>query len=112
MRQVCRKKNIKNELNSLTYPTAKTESLIRQLNPIIRGWTNYFRHVVSKKIFSYADSLILQILMKWIVLDIHKRIIIGNTGATLKLWILLAAGIFLPLATRDRVRQSAYSHED
>jgi RNA-directed DNA polymerase len=49
-----------------SHPTAKTENLIRQLNPIIRGWTNYFRHAVSKKIFSYVDSQIFQMLMKWI----------------------------------------------
>jgi RNA-directed DNA polymerase len=47
-------------------PTLRTENLIRQLNPIIRGWTNYFRHAVSEKIFSYVDSQIFQMLMKWI----------------------------------------------
>jgi RNA-directed DNA polymerase len=49
-----------------SHPTAKTENLIRQLNPIIWGWTNYFRQAVSKKIFSYVDSQIFQMLMKWI----------------------------------------------
>jgi RNA-directed DNA polymerase len=49
-----------------SYPTAKTENLIRQLNPVIRGWTNYFRHTVSKKVFSTVDSQIFQMLMKWI----------------------------------------------
>ena len=47
-------------------PTAKTEELIRQLNPIIRGWTNYYRHVVSKKIFSDIDHQIIHLLQRWI----------------------------------------------
>jgi RNA-directed DNA polymerase len=29
--------------------------LIDQLNPKIRGWANYHRHVVSKSTFEYAD---------------------------------------------------------
>ena len=36
----------------------KTERLIGLLNPMIRGWTNYFRHVVSKETFAKLGSLI------------------------------------------------------
>ena len=46
--------------------TAKTENLIWQLNPKIRGWSNYYRHVVSKKTFAYVDYCIFQILQQWI----------------------------------------------
>ncbi len=45
---------------------AKAENLIRQLNPKIRGWSNYYRHVVSKKTFSYVDNGIFQTLQQWI----------------------------------------------
>jgi RNA-directed DNA polymerase len=62
------KSSVKSVLDKVTgiiksNPTAKTENLIRQLNPIIRGWKNYFRHAVSKNKISYVDS---QILLKWI----------------------------------------------
>jgi RNA-directed DNA polymerase len=39
--------------------------LIKQLNPIIRGWCNYYSTVVSKKVFSRIYSLVFWKLMKW-----------------------------------------------
>lgn len=46
-------------------PTIKTESLIRLLNPKLRGWANYYRHVVSKEIFSMVDNAIFQAIYRW-----------------------------------------------
>jgi RNA-directed DNA polymerase len=34
----------------------KTETVIKRLNPIIRGWSNYFRTQVSKATFNALDS--------------------------------------------------------
>jgi len=45
--------------------TAKTLHLIYQLNSLIRGWTMYHRHVVSKRIFSYVDYRIYWMIWKW-----------------------------------------------
>jgi RNA-directed DNA polymerase len=64
------KKNIKNFLQEIrrtikTNPTAKTENLINLLNPKVRGWTNYFCHVVSSKVFSYVDKQIYKALFSW-----------------------------------------------
>lgn len=47
-------------------PTIKTESLIRLLNPKLRGWANYYRHVVSKATFSYIDHALFDALCRWI----------------------------------------------
>ena len=47
--------------------TCKTAELIRQLNPKIRGWTNYYKHVCSKKTFSYVDREIFAALWQWAV---------------------------------------------
>jgi RNA-directed DNA polymerase len=44
---------------------AKQENLILLLNPIIRGWANYYRHVVSSEIFSLLDNKIWEMLWKW-----------------------------------------------
>jgi RNA-directed DNA polymerase len=48
---------------------AKTENLIWQLNPKIRGWANYYRHVVAKKAFAYVDHQIFLTVLSWT----HRR---------------------------------------
>ena len=65
------KKNIKTFLGKIrgiikSNKMAKTEDLIQLLNPKIRGWANYYRHVVSKKTFAYVDHCIFQTLLRWI----------------------------------------------
>jgi RNA-directed DNA polymerase len=39
--------------------------LVNQLNPVIRGWANYHRHVVSSKRFSAVDHEIWKALWRW-----------------------------------------------
>jgi RNA-directed DNA polymerase len=39
--------------------------LIAQLNPVIRGWAHYHRHVVSKDTFSSVDHAIFHALWRW-----------------------------------------------
>jgi RNA-directed DNA polymerase len=39
--------------------------LIGKLNPIIRGWCNYYSAVISKEVFSRLDHLITWKLLKW-----------------------------------------------
>ncbi|WP_058532848.1 group II intron reverse transcriptase/maturase [Legionella saoudiensis] len=46
-------------------PTAKTENLIHLLNPIIRGWANYFRFYCAKETYSYIDHFIYKALWSW-----------------------------------------------
>ncbi len=48
-----------------SHPQAKAVNLIRLLNPVIRGWVQYHRHVVSKEIFSLIDHGIFEILWQW-----------------------------------------------
>jgi len=45
--------------------TAAQENLIKILNPIIRGWTNYHRHCAAKKTFQRIDHEIWQKLQRW-----------------------------------------------
>ena len=48
-----------------TMRPAKTEDLIKILNPRIRGWGLYYSRVVSKKTFSKIDREIYQALWRW-----------------------------------------------
>jgi RNA-directed DNA polymerase len=45
--------------------SAKQETLIDLLNPMIRGWVNYHRHVVAKKTYAAVDHHIWQALWRW-----------------------------------------------
>ena len=43
----------------------KQENLINALNPIIVGWSNYHRSVVSTEVFSNLDSVMWVMLWRW-----------------------------------------------
>jgi len=44
---------------------AAAHTLINAINSILRGWTNYHRHIVSKEIFKEIDFYLWQLLGKW-----------------------------------------------
>jgi RNA-directed DNA polymerase len=44
---------------------APQEMVINRLNPIIRGWCNYYSSVVSSRIFSRMDTIVFSILRRW-----------------------------------------------
>jgi RNA-directed DNA polymerase len=48
-----------------SHPQAKAGNLIRLLNPLIRGWANYHRHVSSKQTFGKVDHALFQALWRW-----------------------------------------------
>lgn len=64
------KKNVESFLDGireiiLDRPTWKQEQLIDVINPKIRGWANYHRHIVAKETFSYVDFQIYKALWRW-----------------------------------------------
>lgn len=71
------KASIKRLLNKVrvrikSQATVSANVLIRQLNPIIRGWANYYRHVVSKVVFYRVDTEIFKAIYRWIKRK-HKK---------------------------------------
>ncbi len=46
--------------------TARQANLIAMLNPLLRGWANYYRHVVAGRTFSKMDHQIWKALWRWV----------------------------------------------
>jgi RNA-directed DNA polymerase len=64
------KKSIKSLLDKIRdtvkgNANATQEALILQLNPVIRGWAMYHRHIAAKATFSSIDSHIWHMLFRW-----------------------------------------------
>jgi RNA-directed DNA polymerase len=64
------KKSLKNVAQKIgktfnTNKTARTCNLIRLLNPIIRGWANYYQGSVSKEAFAKIDHVLWSQSWKW-----------------------------------------------
>src|SRR5258708_23830910 len=60
---------IKDKVKARTYRSTRhqdLDELIRSLNRSLAGWANYFRHGVSKAVFSSIDSFTWLRLMRWI----------------------------------------------
>lgn len=47
------------------HKTVRQETLIRLLNPLLRGWSNYHSHVVAKAAFSRMDHLLFRAIWRW-----------------------------------------------
>ncbi|MEX3954368.1 group II intron maturase-specific domain-containing protein, partial [Paraburkholderia sp. EG287B] len=45
--------------------TLRHDELIRKPNPLLRGWANYHRHGVSKRIFAEVSHAVWQCLWRW-----------------------------------------------
>jgi RNA-directed DNA polymerase len=57
------RKAISERLKNLT--AATQEEAIEALNPLIKGWSNYFRSGVSSKVFGNMNHYVFQKLWKW-----------------------------------------------
>ena len=57
------RKAISERLKNLT--AAKQEEVIKVLNPLIRGWANYFRIGTSSKVFSAMNHYVFKKTWKW-----------------------------------------------
>ena len=56
-------KNIRRWLSKHRQATA--EMVIQHLNPILRGWTNNYRHMVSGQVFSYVKDRLFRMIWSW-----------------------------------------------
>lgn len=61
-------KRMSEKLHEVIFGKNKTvaqQRLIEQLNPVLRGWGNYYSHVVSKNVFSRTDHILTNQLKRW-----------------------------------------------
>jgi RNA-directed DNA polymerase len=73
----------------------RQENLIRLLNPVIRGWGNYYSHGVSKRIFSSIDREVVLMLGNW-----------AKRRHPKKSWSWVIAKYFGRIGNRSRVFKS------
>ncbi len=64
------KEKLKQQIKA--YRKAPQEALMKELNPIIRGWSNYYSTVCSGETYNELDNYLWTILSKW-VYSRHKK---------------------------------------
>lgn len=67
--------SVKAKVRALTRqrPDQPLEDLIGRLNPLLRGWSMYFRHGASSKTFSYLEAFTWWRVVRWLQRK-HQRI--------------------------------------
>lgn len=63
--------NIKEIISQMKASSAK--ELINRLNPVIRGWANYYRYSNAKRTFNAIDSYLWKSLWKWCIRRHSKK---------------------------------------
>ena len=108
-----------------------TGKLILQLNPVIRGWANFHRHMVSKQTFSRVDTYIFRALWWWARRRhpgrskkwVHRKYfsasrrrhwafsgtVTDNKGKPYRVWLQTAANI--PIERHTKVRGQANPYD-
>jgi len=69
--------------------TIDQAGLIRMINPVIRGWGNYYSAVVSKRVFQKMDMHIFKKLWSWALRRHPKK---NHTWVAHKYWLLDTVG--------------------
>lgn len=64
------RKNLRNLLQEVKgiisgNKTVTAGLLVSLLNPVLRGWANYHRHIVAKETFNYVDYRVWKMLWQW-----------------------------------------------
>jgi len=83
---------VKGKVRALTQggTNQSLEALLHQLNPVLRGWTNYFRHGASSKTFAYLDAFTWRRVWRWLrrkhpranVKELRRRYLAGGWWPT------------------------------
>ena len=66
---------VKGKVRKLTQGTTNQslQVLIHRLNPVLRGWTTYFRHGVSSRTFNYLRAFTWRRVVSWLRHKYHRH---------------------------------------
>lgn len=72
------KKSIENLLDKLRLTLKKGEALaqdelIKRLNPILKGWSNYHKCSCAKEVFASIEHILFEMLVKWAMHRHHSK---------------------------------------
>jgi len=87
------------------HKSQKQEALIKRLNPVIKGWTNYFSTVASKRVFSKTRTTLFAMLFAWAKRRHPKK---GKKWITQKYWKKEKGWTFQPSNSDLRL----YQHDE
>jgi len=101
--------NITRKIKKLTCRSTTNLSLaalLHQLNPVLRGWTNYFRYAASKRTFNYLGHFTWWRVYRWLRKKhrrrswryLKKRYCLGG-------WLFQESGVQLFQASSVKVRR-------
>jgi RNA-directed DNA polymerase len=106
---------IKDKVKAKTYRSTRhqdLDELIRSLNRSLAGWANYFRHGVSKAVFSAIDSFTWLRLMRWIRRKYEGKHRLGMTELRRRFcdqgWRFACNGVVFTGASRVKVTRYRY----
>jgi RNA-directed DNA polymerase len=86
------------------YQDDEQSELIRRLNPMILGWSNYYRHQVSKRAFNKMDHMLFYRLIRWARRRHPNK---GDPWIIRKYWKTQEGWIFTSPAQRQLLSHSA-----
>jgi RNA-directed DNA polymerase len=92
------------------HKSAPQAALISKLNPVVRGWVNYYSTVVSKETFSTLDYMVYQKLSRW-----AQRRHPGKSGSWVsnKYWHTVGGNNWVFSVTKDgKVAETLIDHAD
>jgi RNA-directed DNA polymerase len=89
--------SIKDKVRSLTRRSMHRTLavLLRRLNPVLRGWCNYFRYGVSSRTFGYLDYFIFWRILGWLRKRHHRISMHRLVSRHLPGWEICGEGVAL-----------------
>jgi RNA-directed DNA polymerase len=86
---------------------APQAALIKDLNPVIRGWSNYYRTVVSSRTFAACDTVLYAQLVSWAKWRHAKK---GKRWRKEKYWRTIEGREVFAVSDTFKLRQHSQTH--